>query len=250
MVCSAHLFGLVNVDAVGAQDPVGPPALPFFARAGGVGGIEHIGTVAVDEIHTCRVPMGAVAQELVARVAEKPFKGIHTQLQRRTFVHIACAVDAHRPARTGSIVGCRVFEALCADHRVAPAQHGIAFNLGADVGLPRDAVARHKHRQLRTHRLWNGLAQHRAGPQRGGRVPCAGLRRSRHGQAAQQACHQHGDRRARVGWRRAWGGRQQEGGAMQIGQEISPWNRPRTARTMRPPATRAGQAGFVESDYP
>ena len=37
---------------------------------------------------------------------------------------------------------------------------------------------------------------------------------------------------------------------MQIVQEISPWNRPRAARTMRPPATRTGQAGFVESDYP
>ena len=202
IVGRAHFFGLVDVDAVSAQHPVGPPALPLLARAGGVGGAVHIGAVAVDEIHTHRLTMGAVAQELVPRIGEKALEGIHAQLQRCAFVHVARAVDTHRPGGANGVVGDGVFHALCADHGVAPAQHGVAFDLGADVGLTRNAVARHKHRQLRARRFRNGLAQHRAGPQRGGRIPGAGLRRSRHGQTAQHARHQCGDRRARVDWYR------------------------------------------------
>ena len=136
------------MNAVGPQHPVGPPGRAFFARAGGVGGVVHVGAVAVDEIHPHGLAMRAVAQEAIARVGKEPLKGIHAQLQRRALVHIARAVDAHLPRGPGHIVGHGVFHALGTDHGVAPAQFGVALDLGAHIGLAGDAVAQNEHREL------------------------------------------------------------------------------------------------------
>ncbi|MPN27218.1 hypothetical protein SDC9_174646 [bioreactor metagenome] len=104
--------------------------------------------------------MTARVEEAIAGVAEEAGEGIDLQIQQRALIDIACPVDAHIALGRGAVLGHVVFHAVGADHRVAPAQFGVALDLGLDVGLARDLVPGDKYRQLRAHIGWDVLLQH------------------------------------------------------------------------------------------
>ena len=170
----AHLFLVVDADGGGAQHPVGLPAFFVATFAGGVGAVVHHGAVAVHKVHPRRVSMRLRGQEAVARVAEEALEGLHPQLQRRAFVDVAGAVDAHLAVGFGQVLGHVVVQPVGADDRVAPAQLGVAFDQCIQIGLAADVIALHKHGQLRAHGVGNLFLQQRGGPQRRRRIPGAG----------------------------------------------------------------------------
>ena len=206
----------------------------------------------VYEVHTRGLAMGLGGQKAVARIAEKAVEGVHAQIQQRAVVQVAGAVDAHLAAGLGAILGHVVVHMVGVDHRVAAAQLGIALDGGADVGLARDAVATHEHRQLLAHLGRQGFLQPRTGAQRGGRLDrrvgrlIAVAHLGQHGQrrAAQHQGHQPRQRTAQRGRHGRAGGRdvEQEGTIHGL-QEAGTWHAGRCA-------ARPGKTGFVKSDYP
>ena len=111
--------------------------------------------------------MGRVGEETVVRVGEKAAELIHPQLQFRALIDVARIVDAHLAGGGGQVGRHVVFHAVGMDHRVAPAQLGMAFEIGLDVGLQGELVAHDEGGQLAAGSLRNGLLQYGAGAQHG-----------------------------------------------------------------------------------
>jgi hypothetical protein len=131
-----HLFGLVDVDAVGAQDPVGLHCRSLRAcrwcRWPGAPGRSRSMKSTRGHRHA---PVG---QQLVARVGKETLEGVDAQLQLRSLVHIARAVDAHPPVAVARSSG----TVYSSGRRGSRCRHGAARHClrpGAHVGLAGDA---------------------------------------------------------------------------------------------------------------
>ena len=109
------------------------------------------GPLVVNKIDTISFAMRVILEEVIARLLEKPFKGVKLELQQRPFVHIAGAVDAHLATGPGQIGRLVVLQPVGLDHHVAPAQHGVAFNHSFQIGTAKQVVAHQEGRQGTAH---------------------------------------------------------------------------------------------------
>jgi len=100
---------------------------------------------------------------LVTGFVEEALKGVDFQLQRRTFVDIARAVDVHIAMRLDQVIGLVVLHAVGLQHHVALAHHGVAFDNGVEIGAAQGMVTREKGGHLLAHGQRNLLLQQGAG---------------------------------------------------------------------------------------
>ena len=125
-----NVFFVVQVQGGGPQNPVGQPARASKALAGGECGVVDDHPFVVNEVHTISFTMPVILKKVVARLVEETFKRFNFELYQGPLKHIACAIDAHVAARFGQVIGLVVLQPVSTNHRVTPAQYGIAFQHG------------------------------------------------------------------------------------------------------------------------
>jgi hypothetical protein len=106
------------------------------------------GSLFVQKIDARSGPDALVAQDLEFWVQEETLKGIDLELHLLAFVQVAILEDAHVPFCLGQIFGLVILQLICLDDHAALAQLGLPLNLGLQVGLPGDLVAKQEHRLL------------------------------------------------------------------------------------------------------
>ena len=80
--------------------------------------------------------MRVVLEEVVTRLVEKPFGGFEFEFQQRSLEDIAGTIYQDVAPRFGQIGGLVILQPVSLDHRIAPAQHRIAFHHGLQVRAP------------------------------------------------------------------------------------------------------------------
>ena len=136
----------VELDAVGAQQPVGHQVL--VARAAGVGGLLGAQPRAVREVDPRGAPARAQALELEHRLQKETLESLHVQLQLGAAVAHAVAADQHLATGDGQVIDAVVGQALGADHRAGAAELDVALGHRVGVGAHAQRVGAQDHRPL------------------------------------------------------------------------------------------------------
>ena len=130
----------VQLQLVGAQDPVGHPVRPA-ALAGGVGALGHAGAVAVQQVQPLGRAVRAAGQEAVGGLQQKTGHRVDLDLPRGGGVAVALGVHAHVAGDGGDVGGLVIHQLVGAGHAAGLAQLGLAFDDGFKIGAATDAVA-------------------------------------------------------------------------------------------------------------
>ena len=117
----AHFLFIVNADAGRAQQPGRHPGRAGQTATGGECAVADQRAVLIHEIHAFGFAVPLVLQETVTRIEKEALERLHLEIQRRAFVHVTRAVDAHIAACLGKILGLVVVEPLGTYHHVPAA---------------------------------------------------------------------------------------------------------------------------------
>ena len=128
---NAFVAGEIQVQLVSRQKP-GRPA-GAVGRATRVGRGNRRGALFAQKVDALRCTARTDAVEAIGRVREETFERLHLELQFRTGVDVAIAVDVDVAPRSGEVVRLPVGQTVSADHQAALAELGVA--LGHDVHI-------------------------------------------------------------------------------------------------------------------
>ena len=173
----AHLFFLVDLQHVSAQQPVGRP-IGAAALAGGVVALLHGEAVLVQKVQPRRLSVRARGQQLVAWLQNMALKSLHLHLPFAACVAVARAVDAQMAPGAGGVAHLVVFQPVGLDRQARAAQFGVALQSHALAALPCERIGAHRHGQRRAAGR-QGFAQLRRGAQGQRRAAFRALRSRR-----------------------------------------------------------------------
>ena len=135
----AHLFFLVDLQHVSAQQPVGRP-IGAAALAGGVVALLHGEAVLVQKVQPRRLSVRARGQQLVAWLQNMALKSLHLHLPFAACVAVARAVDAQMAPGAGGVAHLVVFQPVGLDRQARAAQFGVALQSHALAALPCERI--------------------------------------------------------------------------------------------------------------
>ena len=144
----ADVVVFVDLEALGAEQPLGHPIRANAATASAVGAVLDDQVVFIEKISAAAFAMGLVAQKIKAGVGHKAFKGVHRHLQGIAPVNRASAVEVDLTLGPGLVGGGEILEMVRPQNGIGMAQFGVAIDFREQFVLRADALATDELRPL------------------------------------------------------------------------------------------------------